>query len=241
MRSRIVKLLSAVLLAALWIRSASADTLRGVETPLDALANTAAIVEGSVKDVTYTYDEKAGPRTVATLVDVAVDFGRYGDRTLQVATLGGPISERKVLFIPELPQLTEDTRYLVFLNNVDWFFSPVVADYVFRIETGPRGTDVLIAPSGHAVVGLSADGLEFSDEPVVETQVDFIRPNARLRLLGDSAARLAGAMSKEDFLAAVQDLTRSVPLQGEFRSSPAGGRAWNRYTTSPEAPLRGAN
>jgi hypothetical protein len=90
-----------------------ADTLRPVETPLDALANTAAIVEGTVKETSYTFDSAAGPRTVAPLVDVTTDFGRFEDRTLELATLGGPIDEKQELYIPELPQLTDDTRYLV--------------------------------------------------------------------------------------------------------------------------------
>ena len=136
-----------------------ADSIRAVETPLDALANTAAIVEGTVRENTYTFDPVAGPRTVATFADVTVDFGVYGDRTLQLATLGGPISDTQELFIPELPQVTDGTRYLVFLTNVDWFFSPIVENYVFRLETDPRrGVDVLIAPSGRAIVALSADG-----------------------------------------------------------------------------------
>lgn len=212
---------------------ATADTLRPVETPLDALANTAAVVEGTVREHTYTLDPAAGPRTVASLVDVITDFGVYGDRTLQLATLGGPINEKQELFIPELPQLTDDTRYLVFLTNVDWFFSPVVENYVFRLEPGPRGTDVLIAPSGHAVTGLTAEGLDFTEEPVVDTQVDVSRSHAKLPLLDGAAEQLATAMSKDDFLAAVRDLLGTVPLQGEFRSSPASDRVWNQISTAP--------
>jgi hypothetical protein len=75
---------------------------------------------------------------------------------------------------------------------------------------------VLIAPSGHAVEGLTADGLEFSDEPVMDTDVDVSRPNAKPRLAENAAELLANAMSKEDFLAAVRDLLSTVPLQGEF-------------------------
>ena len=208
--------------------SAFADTARPVETPPDALANTAAIVEGTVREHSYTFDKEAGPRTVASLVDVIADFGDYGDRTLQLATLGGPINEKQGLFIPELPRLTDDTRYLVFLTNVDWFFSPVVEEYVFRLEPDASGRTVLIAPSGHVVEGLTAEGIDFSDEPAVDTQVDFSRPHAQLRLLDGAAELLAHAMSKEDFLAAVRDLLRAVPLQGKFHSSPASDRVWNQ-------------
>ncbi|MEA2600479.1 MAG: hypothetical protein QOF89_1471 [Acidobacteriota bacterium] len=217
---------------------AFADSIRAVGAPLDALSNTAAIVEGAVKENTYTFDRMAGPRTVAPLVEVITDFGRYGDRTLELATLGGPISEKQELFIPELPQLTDETRYLVFLTNVDWFFSPVVENYVFRLEIDPRrGTDVLIAPSGHVVTGLSEAGLEFSEEPVVDTQVDFSRPHARFPLLKGAPELLATAMSKDDFLVAVRGLLSSAPLQGEFHSAPARDRVWNQIPTEA-APLR---
>lgn len=150
-------LLTAALMAVA-SRGALADTKRGVTTPLDALAGTAAIVEGSIKGFTYTFDPAAGPRTVATLSDVTTDFGSFRGSVLEIATLGGPINERQGLFIPELPRLTDGTRYLIFLNNIDWFFSPVVENYIFRIETAPSGADVLIAPSGHAVVRLSLGG-----------------------------------------------------------------------------------
>jgi hypothetical protein len=200
--------------------------------PLDTLARTAAVVEGRVTAITSTYDRAAGPRTTATLSDVRSHFGRYDGRTLDVAMLGGRITDGKWLFIPELPRFTEDTRYLAFLTNTEWFYCPVVQDYVFQLETGPRGTDVLIDPTGNAVVGLSAEGLELSSEPVVDTQLDFLRPYAKPRVL--DPALLANALSKEDFLAAVAVLSRTVPIQGEFRSFPARGRVWDQLSVEEE-------
>jgi hypothetical protein len=233
-------LLTAALMAA-GSRGAMADTKRAVETPLDALAGTAAIVEGSIKGFSYTFDPAAGPRTVATLSDVTVDFGSYRDSILQVATLGGPINEKQGLFIPELPRLTEDTRYLIFLNNIDWFFSPVVESYIFRIELGPSGNEVLIAPSGHAVVRLSEAGIEFTPDPVVDTHLDFLTPNAKLPLLDTAPKQLATAMSKDAFLATVGRLLAATPLQGEFSTAPDRSRVWNKLGTVEEtAPLRSA-
>jgi hypothetical protein len=231
-------LLTAALVVS-WSQEATADTIRAVNSSLDALASTAAIVEGNVTAHAYTYDTAAGPRIVATLTDVTTHFGRYGDRTLQVATLGGPISTTRMLFVPELPRLTEDTRYLIFLTNSAWFYSPVVENYIFRVELNGRGTEVLIAPTGHAVVGVSAEGLELSIDPVVDTQIEFLTPNAKLRLI--DSAPLADAMSKQDFLAAIQDLARTVPLQGDFRTSPASDRVWDRMTTVEETSTRSSS
>jgi hypothetical protein len=227
-RERLIKglFLTAALMAS-WSRDAAAES-----SPLDALRNTAAIVEGRVASHAYTYDPVAGPRTVATVEDVTTRFGRYGERTLEVATLGGPISTSRWLFIPELPRLADDTRYLIFLTNWAWFYSPVMDDYIFRLEPGLRGSDVLITPEGHAVVGLSAEGIDLSSDPVVETTFDFLTPFARPRVL--DPALLANAMSKEAFLAVLEDLMRTVPLQGEFRSTPAGDRVWNEIPTAEE-------
>jgi hypothetical protein len=215
-----------------WSRGAAADSARPVENPLDALASTAAIIEGSVVGHHATYDDAAGPRTIARLSDVRTHFGSYAGRMLELPMLDGRTADGKWLYIPELPRLTEDTRYLIFLTNSTWFYSPVVGDYIYRLEPGPRGGDVLIDPSGHAVVGLTADGVELSDEPVVDRQLDFLRPHAKERLI--DPALLAGAMSKEAFLAAVQGLARTAPLQGDFRPAPAGDRVWNRITTAAE-------
>lgn len=238
-RSRFGSLLLTAILTVLTAASsqnAAADTIGNIQSTREALASTAAIVEGSVVRHTYTYDDMAGPRTVATLIDLTTHFGAPQDRALDVAMLGGRITDDRWLYIPELPRLTEDTRYLLFLTNVDWFYSPLVADYIFRLEPGPRGRDVLIAPSGHAVVGVSAEGLDFTPEPVVDTQLDFLTPHAKQRLI--DPALLDTALTKDDFLAAVRELLGTAPLQGSFRRAPAGDRIWNRTATVEEPQLR---
>jgi hypothetical protein len=215
-------LCSLLLLAAILVVSSStaatADTINAIGTPLDALASTAAIVEGTVKENAYTFDEKAGP--------------------LPLATLGGPINEKQGLFIPELPLLTDDTRYLVFLTNVSWFFSPVVEHYVFRLEPDANGNEFLISPSGHVVLGLSESGLQFSDDPVIDPQVDLGKPTDRNPLL--DPALLTGALSKDRFLALVGRFVKTVPLQGAFIGSPATDRVWNQIVTGDDS-LRNAN
>lgn len=218
-------LLSAALLASLG-GDLVADTRTVVHSTLDAVSNTAAIVEGHVTEYRYAYDAASGPRTVATLTHVTTHFGDFRDETFKVATLGGPITQRRWLFIPELPHLTADTRYLIFLTNVDWFYTPIVGNYVFRLEPGPAGADVLIDPSGHAVVGVSPAGLKLTPDPVVDGQLDFLTPQAKPRLLDEQRPQLARAMSKDAFLSSIRTLLQSVPLTGEFRSLPTAGRVW---------------
>jgi hypothetical protein len=231
-------LLAAILVMMSSNKSATADTIKAIGTPLDALASTAAIVEGTVTENANTFDKTAGPRTVATLSDVRTDFGSFRDTTLSLATLGGPINDKQGLLIPELPILTGDTRYLVFLTNATWFFSPVVENYVFRIENDAAGNEVLITPSGYLVLGLASDGLALSDNPVIDTQVDLGKPTAKLPLL--DGAVLTGAMSKTTFLAVVGRLLRTTPLQGAFATSPDASRVWNQIVTGDDS-LRNAN
>jgi hypothetical protein len=220
-------LLSAALLAS-WGDELVADTRNEVHSTLDAISNTAAIVEGHVVDYRYAFDAASGPRTTATLSNVTTHFGTFRNHTLTVATLGGPITQRRWLFIPDLPRLTVDTRYLMFLTNVDWFYTPVVGNYIFRLEPGPAGADVLIDPSGHAVVGVSAAGLRLTPDPVVDGQFDFLTPQVKPKLLDPKGSQLATAMSKDAFLTSIRQLLASAPLTGEFRTHPTAGRVWNR-------------
>jgi hypothetical protein len=163
-------------LLGLWSRESIADTIDVVRSTRDAIVNTAVVVEGRVTDITYTYDAAEGPRTVATLSDVTTHFGSFDESTLRIATLGGPISPTRWAFVPELPRLTKETRYLLFLTNVDWFYTPVVGEYIFQLELNSQGTDVLIGPSGHAVVGVNEGELSYTPAPVLDNQFDFLTP-----------------------------------------------------------------
>ena len=235
LRPQLVGFLLTAILMVFTSATAFADSVRAVQTPLDALASTAAIVEGTVTDNTTTFDKNAGPRRVTTLSGVTLDFGSFDNKTLSLATLGGPINDTQGLFIPELPILTDDTRYLIFLTNATWFFSPVVENYAFRIENDAAGNEVLITPSGYLVLGLLNDGLALSDTPVTDTQVDLGKPTAKLPLL--NGAVLTGAMPKTTFLAVVGRLLSSSPLQGAFATAPDASRVWNQIGTN-QPPLR---
>jgi hypothetical protein len=226
-------LLAAILLLS-WSRSAAADTARDVRTSYDALASTAAVVEGSVTANVFAYDAAAGPRTVASMINVTPRLGTYRERTLDLSILGGQLTDGRWVYVPELPHLTDGTRYLVFLTNSVWLYSPVVTDWIFRLEPGPRGDDVLITPTGHLVQGLTANGLELSSDPVIDTGIDFLRPFAPGGWINTDPALLASGMSKTDFLAALQVLARTVPPQGSFLPTPDTSRVWNRWTTAAE-------
>src|SRR6185295_3688262 len=196
----------------------------------------AAVIEGKASAGSYSWSTTAGPRTLFTLSDVRTHFGQTQAGSLQIATLGGPVSDARFLFIPELPRLTAETRYLVFLNNVDWFFTPVVGNYLFRLETGPKGTDVLIDPDGRAVLGVSEAGLDLTPDPVVDTTLDFLHPDAQPAILDRARPLLDGALSKEEFLAAIRDLQAIEPIHGEYRTLPTPGRIWDQIEAAEDIP-----
>ncbi len=225
----IAQAIGAVLLLTTASSSAVADTLDAVRSPADALANTAAVIEGHVARMGYTYDPAAGPRTVATFDQVKTHLGRLTLPEFSVATLSGPITQNRWLYIPELPQLAQDTRYIVFVTNVDWFYSPVVADYLFRIERRAKDdAEVLIAPSGHAVLDFSARGLLLSRDPATNPTPDFLTPLARPKWLDTAPRAMARAMTKGAFLAAVRRLATDVPPRGDVHPRPDPNRVWNR-------------
>src|SRR5690606_32057317 len=114
-----------------------------IATPRDALVASAAVVEGEVTEIFYTYDEREGPRTVVTLSGVSVHLGEYEEDFVDIAYLGGPLPDGRYLNVSELPTFAFGQRYLVFLHEGGWFYSPVVTTHAYRLEKGPSGDDVV--------------------------------------------------------------------------------------------------
>ncbi|WP_437481088.1 hypothetical protein WME75_36885 [Sorangium sp. So ce1014] len=226
---------AAALLATTAASGAKADTLTQVVTTIDALNSTAAVVEGRVVDIAFTYDPVEGPRTVATLADVKTHLGTPIRGELKISTLGGPHPNGRRLYIPELPEFHADSTYIVFLTRTDWFYSPVVSSFAFRVENvGSR--QILINQQGHAIVGASALGIELSGRPVSAVQNESTTRLERPALLAGAESRATGALSKSDFLTSLSSLAKSAAPRGEFRRSVAPGRTWNITKVAPGDP-----
>jgi hypothetical protein len=216
--------------------TALADTDNRVETLMDALDSTAAIVEGRVSDIAYAFDSVEGPRTVVSFSDIVTHFGSFDGAVLSIATLGGPLPDGRYLDIPELPRFTSDSRYIVFLTSSDWFFSPVVADYALRLEQqSSSGDDVLINQVGHAVVGDSALGLEFTRSPVFSNRHEGFARFEKPFAIDSAKSQLGGAVKKGSFLASLAALTQGKMKSGAVQPHPTPGRRWDIATADATA------
>ena len=206
--------------------AALADSAKRIRTTEDALADAATVIEGRVVDVSFTYDPVEGPRTVTTFADVQTHLGEVVGSQVRIATLGGPLPGRRILVIPELPEFRRDSIYIVVLTASDWFYSPVVANYAFRVER-LGGREVLVTQTGHPIVGITRSGIETAalsvDPPGVNMRTRFDRPV----LVVDATARAATALSKASFLGGLKELGRAAPPRGSFKPSIARSKVWD--------------
>lgn len=113
----------------------------------------AALVEGTITNVAYTYDQFFGPREEITFSNITTHLGNYVGSEVVIRTLRGPIpdaSDNAVLMPSELPHFVQERTYLLYLRNTFWFYSPVVGDHAYRVETIGT-TEVLIDQVGLAL------------------------------------------------------------------------------------------
>jgi hypothetical protein len=128
-----------------------------MDTSAQMLGQTATIFRGVLKDVKFTYENCAGPRTNYVFSDSSSIAGEKVASEVNLRVLGGPTPRGTWVGVSELPKLALDSQYVVFLRNTDWTFSPIVGNLVFRVET-IGGREVLVHPSGRAVTGWGEDG-----------------------------------------------------------------------------------
>jgi hypothetical protein len=121
------------------------------------LAQTSAVIRGTIKDVRFTYDDCGGPRTNYIFSDSSSLLGSPVTSEVTLSVLGGPTPNGTWVRVSEIPRLALNSEYVVFLRNTDWTYSPVVANLVFRREVA-GGRELLVDPSGHAVTGWGDDG-----------------------------------------------------------------------------------
>jgi hypothetical protein len=207
------------------------------------LEQTAAVIEGTVSDITYSFDDQLGPRTNVTLTNVVARIGSLPGHPTQITLpmYGGPSKDgTKFYAATHIARFATGTNYLVFLANHDWFFSPVLRDLALRIET-VNGVDTPLDNEGQAITGLNA--LDFT-----RTGARFAQPvgaehaqmHDRTPLLTVSAQDAAACMSKEDFLTAVASFTTTgmaaTRFDGSFVSTPQPW-VWNKMPTwAPASP-----
>jgi hypothetical protein len=118
-----------------------------------------AVVQADLRDISTDYDRCEGPRTVLHLAGVRSLLGSPHPDTMSLRVFGGPLPGGRYAKVSESPRYLAGRRYLLFLFNTDWRFSPVIGDLAFRIESA-AGAEILISPTGLGVTGVSPLGVE---------------------------------------------------------------------------------
>lgn len=193
-----------------------------VTNTLSALAQTAAIVEGTVTQVRSEYAADTGPWTNVTLSDLVVHRGevRSGAQpsTLVLTQRGGERPDGRVLKVSHVPQFVAGARYVVFLRNTSWNLSPVLNEVALRVETAEDGRTLLVGPDQGAVIDLNPTGLRFSAPLYSKSELTLAAPQ---RLAREPAP--AGVFGTQDLLRQVDALSNvlGVGVSGHFYAQPA--------------------
>lgn len=127
------------------------------ETSTKIFAQTAIVFSGVLKEVRFTYDPCAGPRTHYIFEEATTLIGTPIRGELTLKSFGGPTPNGRWMAWSEGQGLALHSRYIVFLRNTDWTYSPILGDLAYRIER-VAGREVLVNSTGRAVVGWGGTG-----------------------------------------------------------------------------------
>lgn len=232
-------LFMAVGLMPLWAVEARAAAPPAVaESFADVLRQTAAVIEGDVQDVSFRYDDREGPRTVATMANIVVHIGSLGSsppRTLELRSFGGFLPDGREVIAMHVPAFSPGKRHVVFLRNTDWFLSPVAFGFVFRVEQqGSRAP--IVDPFGRLVVGVGMSG-PIAGAPFWARSDGGLAPSISPRmartLTEDAVNRALDAMGFADHVRAFAAATDTWP-RGTFSMVPVNSsRSWRFVATTP--------
>jgi hypothetical protein len=227
---RILDVRAACMVAAASLLSGMAERLHAAppaRTLSEIIRQTAAVVEADVSDVSYTYTDAEGPRTVFRLTNVRTLFGAPQGGVLELKTFGGPLPDGKFLMSPDVAQLRKGARHVLFLRNVPGELSPIVNDALaLRLEK-VRGRTVMVNSEGHVLARLTAEGCQFSGTRV--THESPFRAEVAPRLRADLPADLAtNAASRDDLVASLREFTaaRGMRFAGRAVLAPAPSDLW---------------
>lgn len=222
--------------------------------PLSSLSatldQTAAVVEGTATSIAYSYDETNGPRTNVTLSNLHTHLGSVPGTpsSIVLRSYGGPVPDGTSYQASELARFALSGRYLVFLANHDWRWSPVLGGLAFRIET-VRGKEILVDTDGLGVTSLDAKHLRRRSMAVATgTGLDHSDPFKLTALRPIDDSELSLFMSKDDFLQAVSGPTAAgapaaTRFDGSFLFDPtpmAGATSWRSGSFGPAATATAA-
>jgi hypothetical protein len=195
-----------------------------------AASQTAAIVEGYVKEIQYEYSEQDGPWTRVILSNVRAIAGDAPE-TVEIRHFGGPLPNGNLMVAAELPVFVPDREYVVFLRNTAWNVSPVVGDLAFRVEKLDGG-EVLVNSDGQPVTQIGAGGFDFG--PALFAA--FERAGTAPKAITDNLRTIdSKPLDRERFTISLRSALDAQALQiaGSFSAKPAGQFNWRRQLSLP--------
>lgn len=228
--------------------------------PLDAgrlcslLEQSSGLVEATIDEVIYTFHPFRGPREDVVLGNLTVHFGTVPGNGLTLRSFRGPLEppfdpeDPNEVFVDatEMPRFVAGARYLLFLRNSSWFYSPVVGTGAFRVET--IGTkEVLIDQAGYALnPNPTMDAFEVGDPLVADSVIapDPLTPkrlfdttlnlgapaDPQPMLPGVDEDTVANAWDRAGFVAFIGNLAQgcTLPFEGEFLEWPDPRLRWDK-------------
>lgn len=208
--------------------------LAQVDDLQSAVSQTAAIVEGFVRDIQYEYSEEDGPWTRVILSNVRAIAGEASE-TVEIRHFGGPLPNGALMVAAELPVFILGKEYIVFLRNTEWNVSPVVGDLALRVEK-VDDAEVVVNSDGQPVTQIAARGLEFGPALFEALDRDGTAPKA---ITGSLRAIASKPFDRQGFTTSLQSTLEAQALRvaGTFSEKPAGEFNWRgqRAGQSPEA------
>lgn len=201
---------------------------------------TAAVVQGIVTEITESYSEEEGPRTLVTLSRVRVHWGDFQDESVTLKLFGGPVPGRPGRIDEvHVPTFVRGKTYLVFLSNRDWRLSPVTAQQSYFVEH-VHGKEIVVTTDGFAVDGIDDVTGPIRTFPVYripdEIEEGFV-PVVAEEVTPDLVDRAA---SPTEMVADLESWARrnEVTVNGTFTAQPYRTASWRfpRVTPDPIDP-----
>ena len=225
-----------VILPLLYLLISTGDAQAQLKPRPHPYSEITAIVEADVVAATYTYDEQIGPRTVMTLDNLNVLFGK-APKDLTVQQYGGPLPDGRYVSASIVPELRPGSRYVFFFGPPKWFYSPVRHGLVFRVES-VQGRTILTDVNGIVISGFTKDGPTFSNAKLFDRldQPDRLLP---LKVDADRASKadLSAAVGREAFVSTALAVISSVGAVPDVPSlQPVRRVNWRTPAASTKSP-----
>jgi hypothetical protein len=197
--------------------------LRKPRATRTVLHRSSTIFEGEVLEISTAYDERLGPRTIAKVRVHDIRAGQDPGSTVEVSQHGGPVPDGSYASASDSVEFEVGARYVFFLSNERWHFTPWVADPL-RVKTIAE-EQLLVGPEGQVVAALEPHGISYG---------------IHAEQLGSAASANAAAqptvLRKSEFFELLEEAmdVEGIRPSGSFIAAPTPlGSSWRQIHAAP--------